>query len=254
MSHNFAWLPGARHNEDVSFLVFDLDGTLIDSRRDLADATNAVIEEYGGARLSMEQVTAMVGDGAAMLVRRALAAAGLDPDTNGALDRFLALYDTRLTAHTRPYPGIPEALERLRHAGHQLGVLTNKPQRATATILQTLRLAPFFSHVTGGDTNAGRKPDPRGLLEMVAQARVPAADTVLIGDSPIDLETARRAGVGICLARYGFGYRFAQDAFRGDERFIDSPGQLPRIVAERAVGAATGPHGQPRDPSSGDPR
>src|SRR5687767_12921096 len=102
----------------MPLVVFDLDGTLIDSRRDLADATNALIEEYGGVRLSTDRVTAMVGEGAAVLVRRALAAADLDPDTPGALERFLEHYDRRLTAFTRPYAGIPEALATLRQRGH----------------------------------------------------------------------------------------------------------------------------------------
>jgi phosphoglycolate phosphatase len=212
------------------FLVFDLDGTLIDSRRDLADATNALVVEYGGTPLSEEEVTGMVGEGAAVLVRRALAAAGLDPATPNAVDRFLAHYETRLTAHTRPYPGIPEALTRLRAAGRTLAVLTNKPQRATARILGELGLARLLSHVIGGDTAAGRKPDPAGLLQLVAAASAAPSSTVLVGDSPIDLETARRAGTGICLARYGFGYRFDRARFRGDELFVSDPSELPSIL------------------------
>jgi phosphoglycolate phosphatase len=212
------------------FIVFDLDGTLIDSQRDLADATNALLEEYGKVPLPVADIAAMVGEGAAVLVRRALTAAGLNPDTPGALDRFLAHYDQRLTVHTRPYAGIPELLSALRSEGHRLAVLTNKPQHATHTILARLGLAASFSDVVGGDTSAGRKPDPAGLLAMIARAKTVPSSTVLVGDSPIDLETARRAGTRICLARYGFGFRFAESAFRGDERFVEEPSQIAAIV------------------------
>ena len=211
----------------IRLVVFDLDGTLIDSRRDLADATNAVVLAYGGERLGQEEVTAMVGEGAAVLVRRALAAAGLDIPLEEALKRFLEEYDTRLTSHTRPYGGVDELLAALRARGLALAVLTNKPQRPTTEILDRLGLAEAFSRVVGGDTAVGRKPDPAGLLQIVAGAAVTPGETLLVGDSPVDLETARRAGTGICLARYGFGYRFTADAFGGNELFIDAPSELP---------------------------
>ena len=128
----------------IRLVVFDLDGTLIDSRRDLADATNALIAGLGGEPLSLEAVTAMVGEGAAVLVRRALTAAGLDPSAPGALERFLAHYDDRLTVHTRPYDGIVASLEALRSDGLALAVLTNKPGRPTREILERLELARFL--------------------------------------------------------------------------------------------------------------
>src|SRR5262245_42980764 len=146
----------------IRLVVFDLDGTLIDSRRDLADATNALIAELGGKPLSVEAVTAMVGEGAAVLVRRALTASGLAPQTPGALDRFLAHYGERLTVHTRPYDGLIDALSALRSEGRDLAVLTNKPGRPSREILDRLELTPYFSQVIGGDTAAGRKPDPTG--------------------------------------------------------------------------------------------
>jgi phosphoglycolate phosphatase len=208
------------------FLVFDLDGTLIDSQRDLADAANALVAEHGGRALTEDEVARMVGEGAAVLVQRALRAAGLDPGMPGALARFLALYQERLTDHTRPYAGIPEALDTLRSRGHSLAVLTNKPQHATETILTRLELARAFSAVVGGDTAAGRKPDPAGLQRLIEGAGADRASTVLIGDSPVDLETARRGGTRICLARYGFGYRFDASGFRGDEMFVETPAEI----------------------------
>lgn len=216
----------------LDLIVFDLDGTLIDSRRDLADATNALIVELGGTALREEEVTAMVGEGAAVLVRRALAAARLDRVPPGALERFLAHYDQRLTVHTRPYAGIPEALDALRQRKCALAVLTNKPQRPTQVILARLDLDRWFTDVVGGDTEAGRKPQPNGLLKIIARAGASPDSTVLVGDSPIDLQTARAAGTRICLARYGFGYRFGHESFRGDELFVDAPSELPGVLAD----------------------
>jgi phosphoglycolate phosphatase len=217
----------------TALVVFDLDGTLVDSSRDLTDAVNALIVDLGGQALGLDQVTDMVGEGAAVLVRRALLAAALDPDTPGALDRFLAYYHEGLTTHTRPYAGIPEALASLGTHGATLAVLTNKPQRPTLEILERLDLAPAFSQVIGGDTAAGRKPDPAGLQEIIGRAGATPASTLLVGDSPIDLATARRGGTGICLARYGFGYRFAPEAFRGDELFVDAPSEIPSVVLQQ---------------------
>ncbi|MEO6213620.1 MAG: HAD-IA family hydrolase [Vicinamibacterales bacterium] len=192
----------------IRLVVFDLDGTLVDSQQDLANAGNALVVELGGSALRDEEVVAMVGEGAAVLVRRLLAAARLDPEQPGALARFLELYDQRLTENTIPYEGIEEVLRTLRQRV-PLAVLTNKPQGVTNRLLGALDLARHFAQVIGGDTPLGRKPDPAGLLRLCTDAGVHPAETVLVGDSPIDLETARRAGTAILIASYGFGYRFA---------------------------------------------
>jgi phosphoglycolate phosphatase len=212
-------------------VVFDLDGTLVDSSTDLANATNALIAELGGGMLTEQQVTGMVGEGAELLVRRALAAAGLDPAAPGALERFLALYDERLLHQTRPYEGIPGALEELA-SRMPLAVLTNKPTAATNRILEGLDLRRHFTAVVGGDTTLGRKPEPGAMLQIIADAGATPETTLLVGDSAIDLETARRSGTAICLARYGFGFRFDPRDFRGDERFIDSPADLPAVLLQ----------------------
>ena len=138
-------------------------------------------------------------------------------------------YDARLLETTRPYPGMVETIEALR-GRYRLAVLTNKPERPTLQILKGLGMDTLFSDVIGGDSRHGRKPDPAGLLDLVARAGVTPADTLLVGDSPVDLETARRAGTHICLARYGFGYRFDGNGFRGDEHFIDEAGTLIAVV------------------------
>ena len=217
----------------IRFAVFDLDGTLIDSRRDLADATNALIEEYGGTPLSVDAVTAMVGEGAAVLVRRALTAARLDRIPRDALERFLAHYQERLTIHTRPYEGIPEALEALRDRGITLALLTNKPTAPTVRILELLDLARWFSDVVGGDSAAGRKPDPAGLLQMIQRAGATPASSVLVGDSRIDVQTARRAGVRVCVAKYGFGYRAGEIPLRDDDLTVNDPSELASLDSDQ---------------------
>ena len=214
---------------EVDLIVFDLDGTLIDSRRDLADATNAMLVELGAAPLSTDTVAGMVGEGASVLVRRALEAGGLDPETPDALHRFLARYDERLLMHTRAYHGIVETLGRLK-ASCSLAVLTNKPMQATTRILEGLMLDRYFDRVVGGDSPYGRKPNPAGLQHLIAAAGATPQSTVLVGDSRIDLETARRAGARICLARYGFGFTFRD--VRGDEVTIDHPQELIGLLAQ----------------------
>jgi phosphoglycolate phosphatase len=189
------------------FIVFDLDGTLVDSQRDLANAANALVRELGGLPLRDDAVAAMVGEGAAVLVRRVLAAAQLDPATPGALSRFLELYDERLVEHTVPYDGIIGVLRDL-HGRMPLAVLTNKPQRATDRLVDALDLRRYFHSVIGGDTPLGRKPHPAALLRMCDEMQVSPADTVLVGDSPVDLQTARNAGTQVVLVSYGFGFRF----------------------------------------------
>jgi phosphoglycolate phosphatase len=183
----------------------------------------------------------MVGEGAAVLVRRALTASGLPEDTPRALERFLAHYDERLTANTKPYNGITEALGELQSHGLALAVLTNKPQRATTTILDRLDLEKWFFQVIGGDTAAGRKPDPAGLLSIARLAKADAFETLMVGDSAVDLRTAHRADSAICLARYGFGLQLDGVSMRGNEAFIDDPRELPAVVRSFHAGTPDAP-------------
>lgn len=209
----------------IRLVAFDLDGTLVDSHRDIADATNAAIADLGGRPLEMSVITGLVGEGAAVLIRRAMEKAGLDVDLREALERFLIHYDVRLLATTAPYPGMIETLRTLGN-GRTLAVLTNKPQQPSLRILDGLGMREFFAEVIGGDTALGRKPDPAGLRAIMANAGVTPAETMLVGDSPVDLKTARQAGTGICLARYGFGYRFDGVEFDGTELFVDEPAAI----------------------------
>jgi phosphoglycolate phosphatase len=213
----------------LPLVVFDLDGTLIDSRRDLADAANALILERGGRPLPVEAITSMIGEGAPLLMRRALAAAGLEPDIRSALPRFLEIYGERLLVHTGLYDGTREALETLASRA-ALAVLTNKPQHPTERILEGLGIAEYFRWVVGGDTAHGRKPDPAGLQHLMSAANAGPDDTVMVGDSAIDLRTARAAGTRICLVSYGFGFHTATAELAGDELIADSPADLMTLL------------------------
>ena len=215
----------------IRLIVFDLDGTLIDSRKDLADSTNELIAELRGRSLRDDDVAAMVGEGARLLVRRALAAAGIAADETRALERFLEIYSQRLLNFTILYPGVADAVEQLSRRC-RLAVLTNKPSEPSRRILAGLGLAPYFAEVVGGDSTFGRKPDPAGLVHLCETAKVARAGTLLVGDSPIDVETAARAGTRMCLARYGFGYREELRNGDGVDRVIDSPAELIDAIEE----------------------
>jgi phosphoglycolate phosphatase len=209
--------------------VFDLDGTLVDSRRDLADSANTLIVELGGSPLTEDAIGRMVGEGAATLVRRAMAAAGLR-DVRTALPRFLEIYDTRLLHHTRPYDGITDAVRDARTLG-RVAVLTNKPRKATDTILEGLGLADLFDAVVGGDGPLPRKPDPASLQQLMATFGASPRRTVMVGDSWVDYETARAAGTAICLTRYGFGYHSVRvSELRGDEALVDAPAAVAAAI------------------------
>jgi len=223
-------VTGARaqlSTDNYQLIVFDLDGTLIDSRRDLANATNALLVECGAAALPEDRIGRMVGDGAATLVARAFEAAGIARPTD-ALARFLRIYGAHLLDHTRPYPGIAAALETLGRRA-SLAVLTNKPLASTREILAGLDLARHFDAdaVVGGDGPFPRKPDPAGLRHLIARAGVTSDATLLVGDSVIDWKTARAASAHVCLARYGFGFEgFPIDEITAGDRTIDSPEAL----------------------------
>jgi phosphoglycolate phosphatase len=183
-------------------IVFDLDGTLIDSARDISESVSEMVESYGAPPLPMSAVVEMVGDGAPILVKRALRESGLNPSPDEALARYLRIYDKRLMNHTSPYDGIVESLSVvLRHGS--LAVLTNKPLGPSIGILEALGLRGFFTRIIGGDGEHGRKPDPAGLRSL--QALAPGHQLVMIGDSPADWNVAQAADARFVFARYGFG-------------------------------------------------
>jgi phosphoglycolate phosphatase len=168
----------------------------------------------------------MVGEGAAVLVRRALEHSRLDPDTPNALPRFLEIYDRRLLDHTVPYPGMHEALSLVSRHG-PLAVLTNKPAAPSRAILESLRLIGFFMELIGGDSCHGRKPDPSGLRALAA---MDGDGAVLIGDSPIDAATAAAAACPFVFARYGFGAGRFGAAAPETPLVIDHPRELVAVI------------------------
>jgi phosphoglycolate phosphatase len=205
-------------------VVFDLDGTLIDSRADLAASANRMLSAYGAGPLPERDVAAMVGDGARLLISRVLAAAGVEADLDQALEHYLAIYDRLLFDTTRLYDGVAEVLDAL--SGRvALAVLTNKPLAPSARLLDHFDVARYFMAVIGGDGIHARKPSPAGLNALIARAAADPASTVFVGDSQVDLETSRNAGVRAAIARYGFGFN---DMLA---RFIDRDD----IVLDRAI-------------------
>lgn len=199
--------------------VFDLDGTLIDSRQDLADAANAMLALHAAPPLPVADVVAMVGEGARTLVERVLHRAAVHVSLDDALAQFLEAYDARLAVHTRPYDGVATLLDTLLGAGCHLSVLTNKPQRATDGVLAALGLRAPFGGVIGGDTPVGRKPDPQGLRALIAATGVAPEATLMVGDSWVDAHTAAAAGIDACLVSYGFGYAGVDAATRAAVRW-----------------------------------
>lgn len=198
-------------------IVFDLDGTIIDSARDIAESVGEMLESYGAPPLPMGEVVTMVGEGAPMLVQRALAQSAIDPEPREALQRYVEIYDRRLMNHTAPYDGIRESLALGVRRG-PMAVLTNKPLGPSIGILEALHLRGFFTRVIGGDSEYGRKPEPAALLSL--QALAPGEQLVMIGDSPADWQTAEAARVPFVFARYGFGAG----------KFGSTPPQTPYVI------------------------
>lgn len=207
--------------------IFDLDGTLVDSRCDLTAAVNHMLRTRGLAELPLETVCGYIGEGARVLVQRALGPAHHD-QLDASLAVFLAYYGAHLLDHTRPYDGIPEALTALAARGMVLSVLTNKPTAMSRTILDGLGLLPRFTAVIGGDSLAVRKPEPAGIDYLLTATGTSRERTLLIGDSLIDVATARAAQVAFCGVAWGL--RHADLIAARVEPIIAHPSQLVRVV------------------------
>jgi phosphoglycolate phosphatase len=194
----------------IRVLVFDLDGTLIDSSRDLAGAVNVARERMGLGPLSHAQVMTFIGNGARELVRRGISfesGAASDAEIDSALGFFREHYAQHLLDQTQPYPGVRETLDVLSSRTHgpprTLAVLTNKPLRFTRPILDGLGLAPYFRYIYGEDSFPAKKPDPVGLLSILHDTAAAPREALLVGDSEIDVHTARNAGVNCVGVSYG---------------------------------------------------
>lgn len=215
----------------MSLLIFDLDGTLIDSQLDLTRAVNAARAELGRGPLPPDQIAAYVGDGAPLLIRRSMGPETPEDDLRHALEFFLDYYRHHALDATTLYPGVEESLQRLHAARHRLAILTNKPVRISRLILEGLGIGTLFSQVYGGNSFEHKKPHRIGIdtlrAELSAEANDPKA-TWMIGDTYVDVQTARNAGVSSCGVMWGF--RPETFAEFPPDLLIESMSQLERIL------------------------
>jgi phosphoglycolate phosphatase len=188
----------------IDLLIFDLDGTLADTKLDLANAVNATREHLGLPALENERVYSYVGNGAPVLIRKAMGPEYGEEDVQRALEHFLSYYREHMLDHTTLYPGVRESLDRLRALGLRLTVLTNKPVKISRDILAGLGLGGYFFRIYGGNSFEQKKPDPAGVLILLGEAGVPKERALMVGDSAVDVLTARNAGIAVCGVTYGF--------------------------------------------------
>ena len=214
----------------MDLVIFDLDGTLIDSKRDLADSTNATRVHLGFAPLSEEVVASYVGHGAPMLIRRALGAEASDQLVDEGLAYFLRYYFEHMLDKTVLYPGVREALDTLLAAGVPMAVLTNKPIANSNGIVEGLGLSKYFFRVYGGDSFAAKKPDPVGIAALMAESRAERPRTLMVGDSHVDIKTARNAGVKACGVTFGLQPESLVD--EPPDLLVDDMRDMARYVLE----------------------
>jgi|SRR5271165_3472667 len=223
----------------VRLLVFDLDGTLIDSRLDLVHSVNAMLRHIGRPELDSDLIASYVGDGAPALVRRALG----DPDDEGllrtALEYFLGYYRLHKLDHTTVYEGIPEVLARLADSSNGaprlMAVLSNKPVNPSRDIVRALGLGDFFVRVYGGNSFTTKKPDPLGVQTILQETGMTPNEALMIGDSSIDVLTGRNAGLRTCGVSYGFAPHSLEEV--APDVLIDSAWELEELLtgAEQIV-------------------
>jgi len=188
-------------------VIFDLDGTLVDTSPDLTAALNAVLTAAGRKPLPEIEVRHLVGRGARVLIERGMAATG-EPADEALVPKlfqdFLDYYGAHIADRSKPFPGAEKAVRRLAADGHPLGICTNKPEALSFKLMDALRLRSLFPVILGADSQPYRKPDPRHLLDTIAKLGGDRSDAVLVGDSETDVKTARAAGVPIVLVSFGY--------------------------------------------------
>ena len=214
----------------IRLLIFDLDGTLIDSRLDLIHSVNAMLRHFKRAELPDDVIASYVGDGAPMLVRRALGDPKHDEIVKEALEYFLAYYRIHKLDYTHVYDGVKEMLAAVQNANglrRQMAVLSNKPVVPSRAIVEALGLAPFFVHVYGGNSFPTKKPDPHGVHSILKETKTRPADALIVGDSSIDVLTGRNAGLLTCGVTYGFAPHTLSLA--PPDVIVDSPQELAEL-------------------------
>jgi phosphoglycolate phosphatase len=188
----------------MNLVIFDLDGTLVDSKLDLVHSVNAARGLMDLPPISGELVSSYVGNGAPVLMRRALGPEASEADVARGLEFFLTYYRAHMLDNTRLYPGVKEALDRLRDAGVKMAVLTNKPVRFSRSIVEGLGLKQHFFQIYGGNSFEQKKPDPIGIETLLGESGLARERTIMVGDSGVDVQTARNAKVQSCGVSYGF--------------------------------------------------
>ncbi len=215
----------------VRALIFDLDGTLIDSKQDLIRSVNAMLRELGRGELPAETISGYIGHGAPQLVARALGDGSTEEQRQRALQFFLNYYEEHKMDSTCAYPGVPETLEKL--ASMPMAVLTNKPVRISVRILEAMGLSKYFQAIYGGNSFQTKKPDPLGATTILRELNAEPREALLVGDSEVDVQTARNAGTLSAAVNYGFGVhdREAHPADIYLERFAE----LATVLDSRPV-------------------
>jgi phosphoglycolate phosphatase len=222
---------------DVRALIFDLDGTLIDSKLDLILSVNAMLRQLDRDELHEDIISGYIGRGAPQLVAQALGEGATPEECQRALEYFLTYYEAHKMDNTCLYPGVHEALDKLAHL--PMAVLTNKPVRVSVRILEALGLAGTFRAVYGGNSFETKKPDPQGANTILRELNTAPGQAILIGDSEIDVQTARNAGTLAAAVNYGFG---AHDrAAHPADIYLDHLSDLVPLIANGAVPHAPRP-------------
>ena len=215
----------------VRGLIFDLDGTLIDSKQDLIHSVNAMLRELGRAELPAETISGYIGHGAPKLVARAMGNGCTEEERQRALQFFLSYYEEHKMDTTCAYPGVPETLEKL--AKVPMAVLTNKPVRISVRILDSMGLSKYFRAIYGGTSFETKKPDPLGAKTILRELRAEPREALLVGDSEVDVQTARNAGMLAATVNYGFGVH-DREAHPAD-MYLDRFAELATVLDQRPI-------------------
>jgi phosphoglycolate phosphatase len=222
--------------DKIKLVIFDLDGTLIDSEVDLAASVNAMLRHHGRKELPLAVIDSYIGDGAPTLIRRALGDPSDREFLQDALNYFLAYYRDHKLDNTRPYEGMKEVLQKSAHLDgtpRKLAVLTNKPVRASQHILAGLDLADHFMQVYGGNSFDTKKPDPFGANQLMTEAGAQPEETVMVGDSEVDILTARNAGMWSIGVTYGFAPQTLEQV--PPDVLVDTPAELAVALTTASV-------------------
>ena len=216
----------------IKLVIFDLDGTLIDSRLDLVHSVNAALRHIHRPELPEDVIASYVGDGAPILIQRALGGEAVDEGlVRKGLEFFLSYYREHKLDHTTVYEGIREALAAIQRSGNgvprKLAVLTNKPVNPSRAIVEALGLGPYFSQVYGGNSFATKKPEPEGALKLLSEVDVRPEQAAIIGDSHVDVRTGRNAGLWTVAVTYGFAPHTLE--VEEPDITVDTPLELSKV-------------------------